>query len=109
MSFQSNSDSCFAAGGVAGSLRVRRTQGTDAKKSTLTPVLAALTPRGHGDAELTLRDGTTVAVSRRYREALPEGLRDGNATRPHPARDRLPLAVIPANAGIDLALRSWLA
>lgn len=37
--------------------------------------IAALTPRGHGDAELTLRDGTTVMVSRRYREALPEGLR----------------------------------
>jgi two-component system LytT family response regulator len=40
-----------------------------------TDQIAALTPRGHGDAELTLRDGTTVMVSRRYREALPEGLR----------------------------------
>ncbi|MBU6249246.1 MAG: LytTR family DNA-binding domain-containing protein [Xanthomonadaceae bacterium] len=37
--------------------------------------ITALTPRGHGDAELTLRDGTTVMVSRRYRETLPEGLR----------------------------------
>jgi len=37
--------------------------------------ITTLTPRGHGDAELTLRDGTTVMVSRRYREALPEGLR----------------------------------
>ena len=37
--------------------------------------IAALTPRGHGDADLTLRDGTTVTVSRRYREALPQSLR----------------------------------
>ena len=37
--------------------------------------IAALAPRAHGDAELTLRDGSTVQVSRRYREALPEALR----------------------------------
>jgi len=37
--------------------------------------IAALTPRAHGDAELTLRDGSSVLVSRRYREALPEALR----------------------------------
>ena len=39
--------------------------------------IAALTPRAHGDAELTLRDGSTVLVSRRYREALPAALRGG--------------------------------
>jgi two-component system, LytTR family, response regulator len=39
--------------------------------------IAALTPRAHGDAELTLRDGATVLVSRRYRQALPTPLRGG--------------------------------
>ncbi|KGI79130.1 hypothetical protein LF63_0101015 [Oleiagrimonas soli] len=39
--------------------------------------IAALTPRAHGDAELTLRDGSTVQVSRRYRGALPPALRGG--------------------------------
>lgn len=37
--------------------------------------IAALAPRAHGDAEITLRDGTRVLVSRRYRDALPESLR----------------------------------
>lgn len=37
--------------------------------------IASVTPRAHGDAAITLRDGTCVLVSRRYRDALPEALR----------------------------------
>lgn len=37
--------------------------------------IASVTPRAHGDAAITLRDGTCVLASRRYREALPEAVR----------------------------------
>lgn len=37
--------------------------------------IASVTPRAHGDAAITLHDGTCVLVSRRYRDALPEALR----------------------------------
>jgi two-component system LytT family response regulator len=37
--------------------------------------IASVTPRAHGDAHLTLRDGSSVLLSRRYRDALPPALR----------------------------------
>lgn len=37
--------------------------------------IASLASRAHGDAQIILRDGSTVMLSRRYREALPEALR----------------------------------
>ncbi len=37
--------------------------------------IVGLRPRAHGDAELQLRDGNTLLLSRRFREALPADLR----------------------------------
>lgn len=37
--------------------------------------IASVAPRAHGDAAITLRDGTCVLVSRRYRDALPKAMR----------------------------------
>ncbi len=37
--------------------------------------IVSVTPRAHGDAELRLRDGSTLLLSRRFREALPADLR----------------------------------
>ncbi len=37
--------------------------------------IVSVTPRAHGDAELHLRDGSTLLLSRRYRESLPADLR----------------------------------
>lgn len=39
--------------------------------------IVAVTPRAHGDAELRLRDGGTLLLSRRFRDALPADLRGG--------------------------------
>ncbi|MDE1899093.1 MAG: response regulator transcription factor [Xanthomonadaceae bacterium] len=37
--------------------------------------IVGISPRAHGDAELHLRDGSTLLLSRRYRDALPADLR----------------------------------
>ncbi|EQD55176.1 response regulator receiver protein, partial [mine drainage metagenome] len=37
--------------------------------------IVSVTSRAHGDAELRLRDGSTLLLSRRFREALPADLR----------------------------------
>lgn len=39
--------------------------------------IVSVTPRAHGDAELRLRDGSTLLLSRRFRDALPADLRRG--------------------------------
>ena len=39
--------------------------------------IVSVTPRAHGDAELHLRDGSSLLLSRRFREALPADLRGG--------------------------------
>ncbi|EQD26044.1 response regulator receiver protein, partial [mine drainage metagenome] len=39
--------------------------------------IVSVTPRAHGDADLRLRDGSTLLLSRRYRDALPADLRGG--------------------------------
>ncbi len=39
--------------------------------------IVSVTPRAHGDAELHLRDGSQLLLSRRFREALPADLRGG--------------------------------
>jgi len=37
--------------------------------------IVGVIPRAHGDAELRLRDGGTLLLSRRFRNALPHDLR----------------------------------
>ena len=37
--------------------------------------IVGMTPRAHGDAELRLRDGSTLLLSRRFRDVLPADLR----------------------------------
>ena len=39
--------------------------------------ILGVSPRAHGDAELHLRDGSSLLLSRRYRDALPADLRGG--------------------------------
>ena len=39
--------------------------------------IVAMTPCGHGDMKLSLRDGGVVTLSRRYRALLPAGALDG--------------------------------
>jgi len=39
--------------------------------------IVSITPRAHGDAELHLRDGSSLLLSRRFRDALPADLRGG--------------------------------
>jgi DNA-binding LytR/AlgR family response regulator len=38
--------------------------------------IAELRPMFHGDYELVLRDGQTLALSRRYKALLPPAIRD---------------------------------
>jgi two-component system LytT family response regulator len=54
-------------------LRVHRSQLVRAE------CVAEVAPRAHGDALLTLRDGSEVLLSRRYRDLLPEDWRRGRS------------------------------